>query len=65
MKTDTKSVRLPHQDFKQLQTPKALDLEKAVLGAILVDKAGIATLKTVFQRSDVFYHKAHQLIHKA
>ena len=51
--------------LKSLRTPKAQDLERAVLGAILVDKDGIATIKTVFQNPDVFFQKEHQIIFKA
>ena len=45
--------------------PQAIDLEKVVLGAIMLDKTALAAVKTVFQRTEVFYLQEHQMIFKA
>ena len=40
--------------------PQAIDLEKVILGAIMMDKTALAAVKTVFQKSDVFYLQEHR-----
>ena len=41
--------------------PQAIDLEEAVLGAMLIDKKGVDTVIDILQ-TDVFYKTAHQYI---
>ena len=45
--------------------PQAVDLEKVILGAIMMDNTSLAAIKTVFQKSEVFYLQEHQMIFKA
>lgn len=44
--------------------PQALDLEEAVLGAMMIDKEAIDTVIDILH-PDVFYKEAHQTIYKA
>ena len=44
--------------------PQALDLEEAVLGAMLIDKKGVDDVIDIIS-ADVFYKKQHQLIYQA
>ena len=41
--------------------PQAIDLEEAVLGAMLIDEKGVNEVIDILS-PDVFYKKAHQLI---
>lgn len=44
--------------------PQALDLEKAILGGIMVDKSGLAEVIDLLKPA-TFYHQAHQKIFEA
>ncbi len=44
--------------------PQAIDLEEAVLGAMMIDKKGIDDVIDILH-PDVFYKEAHQLIYEA
>ncbi|MGV6846173.1 MAG: replicative DNA helicase [Lutibacter sp.] len=44
--------------------PQALDLEEAVLGAMMIDKKGVDDVIDILH-ADVFYKEAHQLIYEA
>lgn len=44
--------------------PQAIDLEEAVLGAMMIDKKGVDDVIDILH-SDVFYKEAHQLIYDA
>ena len=44
--------------------PQAIDLEEAVLGAMMIDKKGVDDVIDILH-SDVFYKDAHQLIYDA
>ena len=44
--------------------PQALDLEEAVLGAMMIDKKGIDDVIDILS-PEVFYKEAHQLIYEA
>lgn len=45
--------------------PQAVDLEEAVLGAMLIDTRGMDTVFEVINSPDVFYKSGHQWIFKA
>lgn len=45
--------------------PQALDLEQAVLGAAMIDSAGLDDLFDVFTDAEVFYKEAHKHIFEA
>lgn len=45
--------------------PQALELEEAILGALMVDNRAIDELLQVFSDSNVFYKEAHKLIFEA
>lgn len=62
---ELKSKRPVAKELKNFQTPQAIELEKAVLGAILVDATGMSALNTVFKKAEVFYQKEHQAIYAA
>ncbi len=44
--------------------PQALDLEEAVLGAMMIDKKGVDDVIDILH-ADAFYKEAHQLIYEA
>lgn len=44
--------------------PQAIDLEEAVLGAMMIDKEAVDTVIDILH-PDVFYREAHQFIYKA
>ncbi len=44
--------------------PQAIDLEEAVLGAMMIDKKGVDDVIDILH-ADVFYKEAHQLIYEA
>ena len=44
--------------------PQALDLEEAVLGAMLIDKKGVDEVIDILQK-DAFYKESHQNIFEA
>ena len=44
--------------------PQAIDLEKAILGSIMLDKSALVTVMELIT-SEVFYVESHQLIYKA
>ncbi|SFO05398.1 replicative DNA helicase [Paenimyroides ummariense] len=50
---------------KGLIPPQAVDIEEAVLGAVLVDNASVIDLLHVIKTPDVFYKPAHQMVFEA
>jgi replicative DNA helicase len=50
---------------KGLVPPQAIDLEEAVLGAVLIDEKGVYDMFAVIQTSAVFYKEQHVLIYEA
>jgi len=50
---------------KGMVPPQAIDLEEAVLGAILIDEKGVYDAFTVIQNPNVFYKEQHVLIYEA
>lgn len=59
-KTPVRQVGLEHGKVP----PQALDLEEAVLGAILIEKNALTAVIDIL-KADVFYKEAHQLIFSA
>ena len=49
------------QDLLGKVPPQALDLEEAVLGALLIDKEGLSKVSD-FLKPETFYHEKHQKI---
>lgn len=45
--------------------PQAIDLEEAVLGAMLIDKSGLEDAMLILPTAEVFYKYEHQLIFQA
>lgn len=45
--------------------PQAVDLERAVLGGIIIDKNGVDDVVLLLKTPDIFYNDAHRLIFKA
>lgn len=45
--------------------PQAVELEKAVLGALIIDEKGVDEVIPIIKSSDVFYKEQHQLIYEA
>jgi replicative DNA helicase len=45
--------------------PQAIDLEQAVLGAMLIDKSGLEDAMLILPTAEVFYKYEHQLIFQA
>lgn len=44
--------------------PQALDLEKSILGAILIDQRALPRVTSMIQDHQVFYKDSHQMIYK-
>lgn len=45
--------------------PQAIDIEKVVLGALMIDKYALETAVDIFRDSKVFYKSEHQLVFNA
>jgi len=58
---DTKIARPINENIKRL--PSAIDLETAVLGAILIDKKGFSEVYNLL-RPEMFYKNEHQIIYE-
>lgn len=50
---------------KGVLPPQAVDVEKAVLGAIMIDSVGLQDCLEIINTSEVFYKEAHQFIFDA
>ena len=53
------------QTTKGAMPPNAIDLEKAILGALMIDARGADDLFQVFSNEEVFYKNEHKLIFRA
>src|SRR5690606_2190193 len=50
---------------KGLVPPNAVDIEEAIIGAMLLDKKGVDETMAVLKTGDVFYKTEHRLIFEA
>lgn len=55
----TKSTELIKFE-KGMIPPQAIDLEEAILGAMMIDEKGVDEVMSIIKRADVFYKEAHQ-----
>ena len=53
------------QNAKGAMPPNAIDLEKAILGALMLDTKAVDDLFEVFSSEDVFYKNEHKIIFRA
>ena len=61
--TRSKSTPQPINDYGRIQ-PQALELEEAVLGALMIEKDAYSLVSEIL-RPDSFYERRHQLIYAA
>ena len=62
-KGQLKSLNIPSPDFGRVP-PQALDMEEAVLGAIMLEKDAVISILDIL-KPESFYKEAHQKIYSA